>query len=136
MTESAWIPLAVETREHDMYHGPCKCGAWHYPTDQNRPRPCSDICVHAHDKHTSATCRTRGCYLVWLWDQKQSSGKGVMNGLALCSGIGGIELGLRIATEGRYRTVCHVEWESYAAATLVARMEDAALDQAPIWDDL
>ncbi len=30
----------------------------------------------------------------------------------------------------------HVERETYAAATLVARMEDAALDQAVVWDDV
>lgn len=32
--------------------------------------------------------------------------------------------------------VCHVEREAYPASTLVARMEDKALDQAPIWDDI
>ena len=58
-----------------------------------------------------------------------------VNGLAVCSGIGGLELGLRILWPG-YRTVCHVERESFAAATLVARMEEQALDSAPIWDDL
>ena len=42
---------------------------------------------------------------------------------------------LHIACPG-YRTVCYVERESYAAATLVARMEDAALDTAPVWDDI
>ena len=35
-----------------------------------------------------------------------------------------------------YRTVGHVERETYAAAILVARMEDAALDPAPVWDDV
>ncbi len=30
----------------------------------------------------------------------------------------------------------HVERETYAAATLVARMEDASLDQAVVWDDV
>lgn len=59
-----------------------------------------------------------------------------MYGLALCAGIGGIELGLQLALGEHYRTVCYVEREAFAAATLVARMEDAALDQAPIWDDL
>jgi DNA (cytosine-5)-methyltransferase 1 len=59
-----------------------------------------------------------------------------MNGLALCAGVGGLELGVRIATRGHHRVVCYVEREAYAAATLVARMEDAALDQAPVWDDL
>ena len=57
-----------------------------------------------------------------------------MNGLALCSGIGGLELALRMAAG--VRTVCHVERDSFAASVLVARMAEAALDQAPIWDDL
>ena len=57
------------------------------------------------------------------------------NGIALCAGAGGLELGLHIA-EPRYRTVCYVEREAYAAATLVARMEDAALDPAPVWDNV
>jgi DNA (cytosine-5)-methyltransferase 1 len=35
-----------------------------------------------------------------------------------------------------YRTVAYVEREAYAAASLVARMEDGALDQAPVWSDL
>lgn len=56
-------------------------------------------------------------------------------GIALCAGVGGLELGLHIAEPG-YRTVCYVERESAAASTLVARMEDQALDQAPIWSDL
>ena len=30
----------------------------------------------------------------------------------------------------------HVERETFAAATLVARMEDASLDQAVVWDDV
>ena len=56
-------------------------------------------------------------------------------GLSLCSGAGGIDLGLTLALPG-YRAVGHVERETYAAATLVARMEDAALDHAPLWDDI
>ena len=51
----------------------------------------------------------------------------------LCSGYGGFELALR---PYGYTTVCHVERDAYAAATLVARMEEQRLDQAPIWDDL
>ena len=47
-----------------------------------------------------------------------------------------LELGLHLAIGDTYRTVGYVEREAYAAATLVARMEDAALDRAPIWDDL
>ncbi|MBC9248441.1 DNA cytosine methyltransferase, partial [Paracoccus sp. 11-3] len=37
---------------------------------------------------------------------------------------------------GRHPHMGHVERETYAAATLVARMADAALDQAVIWDDI
>jgi len=32
--------------------------------------------------------------------------------------------------------VAHVERDPFAAAVLVARMADQALDQAPVWDDL
>lgn len=58
-----------------------------------------------------------------------------IHGLALCAGAGGLELGLRIA-DPRTRTVCYVEQDARSAATLVARMEDESLDQAPIWSDL
>lgn len=56
-------------------------------------------------------------------------------GISLCAGVGGLDLGIRIAVP-EYRTVCFVERESFAASTLVARMEDACLHPAPIWDDL
>ena len=56
-------------------------------------------------------------------------------GLSLCSGAGGLDLGLAIAIPG-YRAVGHVERETYAAATLMARMEDAAMDPTPLWDDV
>jgi len=59
-----------------------------------------------------------------------------MNGLALCAGIGGLELGLKIALGDQYRTVCYVEGEAYAAADLRACMEDKTLDDAPIWSDV
>jgi DNA (cytosine-5)-methyltransferase 1 len=59
----------------------------------------------------------------------------VLRALHLCSGYGGFELGLRLAGIPA-RTVAHVERDTYAAATLVARMDDQALDQAPVWSDL
>ncbi|MTH66024.1 DNA cytosine methyltransferase [Paracoccus sp. DK608] len=62
-------------------------------------------------------------------------GDACLFGLSLCSGAGGLDLGLAIAIPG-YRTVGHVERETFAAATLVARMEDASLDQAVVWDDV
>jgi len=58
-----------------------------------------------------------------------------MFGLSLCSGAGGLDLGLTIAIPG-YRALGYVERETFAAATLVARMEDASLDQAVVWDDV
>ena len=57
-------------------------------------------------------------------------------GLALCAGIGGLELGVARALCGRYRCVGYVERDAYAASTLVARMEDEGLDRAPVFDDL
>jgi DNA (cytosine-5)-methyltransferase 1 len=53
----------------------------------------------------------------------------------LCSGYGGFELGFKLAGINA-RTVAHVERDTYAAATLVARMAEKTLDQAAIWDDL
>jgi DNA (cytosine-5)-methyltransferase 1 len=58
-----------------------------------------------------------------------------LNGLALCAGIGGLDLGISIAVP-EYRTVCYVEREAFAAAALVAQMQNGALAEAPIWDDL
>ena len=59
-----------------------------------------------------------------------------INVLSICSGYGGIELGLGAALDGRTRTVCYVENEISAASILASRMEDGSLDQAPIWSDL
>jgi DNA (cytosine-5)-methyltransferase 1 len=56
-------------------------------------------------------------------------------GLSLCTGAGGLDLGLHIAEPG-YRTVGYVERDAYAASVLVARMEEATLDPAPVWDEL
>lgn len=59
----------------------------------------------------------------------------VINVLGICAGIGGLELGVKLALP-QARGVCYIEREAYAQATLVARMEAEALDQAPIWSDL
>lgn len=61
---------------------------------------------------------------------------GQLNGIAVCAGNGGLELGLKLALGERYKTVCYIEREAYNARTLVARMDDAILDNAPIWDDI
>ena len=58
------------------------------------------------------------------------------NVLSICSGLGGIELGIEAALAGRTRTVCYVENEASAGSLLAARMEDGSLDPAPIWTDL
>lgn len=57
------------------------------------------------------------------------------NVLSLCAGIGGIDLGLRIARP-EARTVCYVEIEVPAALKLAARFEDGSLDPAPVWSNL
>src|SRR5215471_3148095 len=59
-----------------------------------------------------------------------------LRGLSLCAGIGGLDLGLRLALGDAYRTVAYVEREAFACAVLVARIEDGSLDPAPLWDDL
>lgn len=54
------------------------------------------------------------------------------NVLSLCAGIGGLDLGMSRAVHGS-RTVCFVEWDAYAAACLLARMDDQALEPAPVY---
>ncbi len=58
-----------------------------------------------------------------------------MNVLALCAGVGGLELGVKLANPTA-RCDCYVEGEGYAAAVLVRRMEEKVLDEAPIWSDV
>jgi DNA (cytosine-5)-methyltransferase 1 len=55
--------------------------------------------------------------------------------LSLFSGIGGLDLGVRLAVP-EARTVCYVEREAYACAVLAARMQEGALAPAPIWSDV
>lgn len=55
--------------------------------------------------------------------------------LSLCSGIGGLELGIKLARE-QSECVCYVEGEAYASSLLVRRMEEGVLDEAPIWSDV
>lgn len=59
-----------------------------------------------------------------------------MNGLALCAGVGGLDLGIRLALGSSYSTICYVEREAYCAEVLAARMADKTFSHAPIWDDL
>ena len=57
------------------------------------------------------------------------------NILALCSGVGTLELGLKLAVPDA-RTVCYVEREIYAVAVLAKRMQEGDLDDAPVWTDI
>ena len=57
-----------------------------------------------------------------------------LNAISICSGYGGIELGLREIIP--VRTVCYLEVELSVAAILASRMEEGALDEAPIWSDI
>ena len=56
-----------------------------------------------------------------------------MNELALFAGVGGGLLASKWLLG--WRTVCYVEWETYAVEVLKARIRDGWLDDAPIWDD-
>ena len=58
-----------------------------------------------------------------------------VNVLSLCSGIAGLDLGIRAAFP-RSRTVAYVEREAYACAVLAEKGEAGLLDQAPIFADL
>ena len=58
-----------------------------------------------------------------------------INHLSLCTGYGGIDLGLR-AVLPTCRAITYVEIEAFACANLVAKMEAGRLDPAPIWTNL
>lgn len=58
-----------------------------------------------------------------------------MHHLSLCTGIGGIDFGLKNLWED-FRTVAMVERDAFSCACLVEAMERGALDQAPIYPDL
>ena len=58
-----------------------------------------------------------------------------MNILSLCSGVGGLELGLKLAITNT-KVVCYVEIDPYCRRVLATRMRDGFLDKAPVWDDL
>ena len=61
------------------------------------------------------------------------------NILSLCAGVGGLDLGVKLALAHlglAGRGVVYVEGEAAAASSLVASMEAGWLDQAPIWSDM
>ena len=55
--------------------------------------------------------------------------------LSLCTGYGGIDLGLNRVIRGM-RTLAYAEIDAFAVEVLLARMEDGSLDPAPIWTDV
>lgn len=60
----------------------------------------------------------------------------VLNTLGLCTGIGMLEEAIRLGCEyfgWRTKPACLCEWEAYAAAVLMARMEESCLEPCPIW---
>lgn len=57
------------------------------------------------------------------------------NGLSLCSGGGGLDMGLQLA-EPEFHTRCYVEWESYPQRCIIAAQRAGYFAPAPIWDDV
>ncbi len=55
-----------------------------------------------------------------------------MNVLAIAAGIGGLELGIKLAMP-EAQVLAYVERDAYCASVLLARMEDKALEPAPIF---
>ena len=67
-----------------------------------------------------------------------AAGSHTVNALAICAGVGGLELGLQLAHHHRgqaVRGVCYLEREVGAAASLVASMEAGWFHPAPVWSD-
>ena len=57
------------------------------------------------------------------------------NGLSLCAGGGGLDMGLMLAEPG-FHTRCFVEWEPYPRSSIIAAQRAGYFAPAPIWDDL
>lgn len=55
--------------------------------------------------------------------------------LSICSGYGGIEIGLERAI-GQINVLAYVEIEAFAVANLVSKMEQGLMATAPIWTDI
>jgi len=55
--------------------------------------------------------------------------------ISLCTGCGGIDLGLRRVIPS-LRTILYVEIEAFNCANLAEKMQNNCLDEAPIWTDL
>jgi DNA (cytosine-5)-methyltransferase 1 len=55
--------------------------------------------------------------------------------LSLCTGLGGLDLGVEIAAPNT-RVVCAIERDAYCSSILAQSMEQGHISQAPIWDNL
>jgi DNA (cytosine-5)-methyltransferase 1 len=58
-----------------------------------------------------------------------------LNIISLCTGGGGLDLGVELAMPSA-RSVVYMEREAFAAAHLVAAMQQGLMAQAPIWSDV
>ena len=58
-----------------------------------------------------------------------------LNIMSICAGIGCLDSAIGLAASGSH-TVCIIERDSCAAATLVAWLEDSPMGAPPVWDDI
>jgi DNA (cytosine-5)-methyltransferase 1 len=58
-----------------------------------------------------------------------------INVISLCTGGGGLDLGVQLAIPGA-RGVVYVEREAFAVAHLVSAMQAGFMDEAPVWSDV
>lgn len=58
------------------------------------------------------------------------------NYLSVCTGAGGLDLGVELGSSGDAVPVCYVENEVTAAATLVGNIKKREMVDAPIWSDI
>lgn len=59
-----------------------------------------------------------------------------LSALSICTGGGGLDLGLDLACPGLFAPLAYVEREGTAAIRLAALMVQGAIHSAPIWYDL
>ncbi len=90
--------------------------------------------IAAHDHSTLAMCRFDSDL-----DQPGKELRASFHTIEICAGVGMLGEGLRagLARMGiDTRVCCYLEREAYPAAVLAARMQDGALDAAPVWSDI
>ncbi len=60
----------------------------------------------------------------------------MIRGLSLASGVGGLDLGIKLALGGAYQTLAYCEIDPFCQDILLARMADGLLDRAAVFGDL